>query len=232
MRIGDDRAVLALADGLGGRRSGAEAAELALRVLTECIAAAVAAAGADDAPLLRTAILDGFERANGAVAGLGTGAATTLAAVEIDGAVIRPYHAGDSMILAVGQRGRMHLKTLPHSPVGYGEAAGLLDADEAIHHAERHLVSNVVGSAEMRIDVGPPLTLHPRDTLVVASDGLFDNLHVEEIVEHVRKGDLVAASEGLVSHARRRHGPARAGRALQARRPDRDRLPPRPGRAR
>ena len=34
------------------------------------------------------------------------------------------------------------------------------------------------------IDVGPPVRLAARDTLVVASDGLCDNLLVEEIVEY------------------------------------------------
>ncbi len=97
---GTNRAVLAVADGLGGQRLGAEAAERALRALAERV---IAGASVDDG--LRSAILDGFERANERVAELGGGAATTLAAVEIDAATIRPYHVGDSMILVVGQRG-------------------------------------------------------------------------------------------------------------------------------
>ena len=42
----------------------------------------------------------------------------------------------------------------------------------------------------MRIEIGPSLKMAPRDTLVLASDGLADNLHVDEIVERVRKGPL------------------------------------------
>ena len=60
------------------------------------------------------------------------------------------------------------MRTVAHSPVGYAEEAGLLDREEAIHHAHRHLVSNMLGMPEMHIEVGPPLTLDARDTIVLA----------------------------------------------------------------
>ena len=196
--VDDARAILAVADGLGGQRWGAEAAEQALKALASCVADAAADTG------LRAAVLDGFERANSQVTQLGVGAATTLAAVEIQDATIRPYHVGDTMILVVGQRGKVRLHTVSHSPVGYAVEAGLLDEAEAIHHEDRHLVSNIVGSPDMRIEVGGTLGLHPRDTLVLGSDGLFDNLHLPEIVAIVRKGPLAAAAEALADASRRR----------------------------
>ena len=195
-----NRAVLAVADGLGGQPSGAEASELALRTLADRV---IEEAGAPRVNL-RTAILDGIERANERVADLGVGAATTLAVVEIDGYVVRPYHVGDSMMLVVGQRGKVKLATVSHSPVGYAVEAGYLGEAEAIHHADRHLVSNIVGSPEMRIEVGRTLALRPRDTLVLATDGLFDNLHRHEIIEQVRKGPLPAVAETLAAAGRRR----------------------------
>ena len=194
----DGRAVLAVADGLGGQRAGAEAAELAIKALVAC------ATKAPPDMDLRTAILDGFEQANRSVTALGGGAATTLAAIEIDNSAVRPYHVGDSAIMVVGQRGRLRLLTVSHSPVGYAVEAGLLDEREAIHHEDRHLVSNIVGSAEMRIEVGRTLHLNPRDTVLLSSDGLFDNLHSAEIVEMIRKGPLAAAAERLVENCRRR----------------------------
>ena len=68
--------------------------------------------------------------------------------------------------------------------------AGLLDESEAIHHEDRHVVSNVLGSPNMHIEVGSVLHLKLRDTVLLASDGIFDNLHVAEIVELIRKGPL------------------------------------------
>ena len=74
----------------------------------------------------------------------------------------------------------------------------------ALHHDERHVVLNALGTADMRIDVGPQLRLDARDTLLLASDGLFDNLYTEEIVECIRKGPLTDAAVQLMTHCRTR----------------------------
>jgi serine/threonine protein phosphatase PrpC len=147
---------------------------------------------------LREAIMDSFEQANDAVLALGVGAASTLAVVEIDGDCVRAYHAGDSEVLMVGQRGRVKLTTMPHSPVGYALEAGWISEEDALHHEERHLVSNMIGSPQMRIDVGPTVTMRLRDRLLIATDGLFDNASVPEIIEIIRKGPLEAAVKALV----------------------------------
>jgi serine/threonine protein phosphatase PrpC len=193
------RAILAVADGMGGPPGGAQAASIAIDALIATVQKA-AADGAD----LRALVLNGFETANDRLLELGVGSGTTLAVVELDGGTVRSYHAGDSVILIVGQRGKIKLQTVAHSPVGYAVEAGLLDAAEAIHHEDRHIVSNIVGSPEMRIEIGPSLTLAPRDTIILGSDGLFDNLHVEEVVQIVRKGPLPEAAQALADLARQR----------------------------
>jgi PPM family protein phosphatase len=66
-------------------------------------------------------------------------------------------------------------------------------------HADRSVISNMVGSDDMRVDIGPPVALALRDTLVVASDGLSDNMYAAEIVEAVRAGPLTPAAERLVT---------------------------------
>ncbi len=185
---GPRRAVLAVADGFGGCPAGDQASELALRALADCVADAV-----DNDQSLRTGILNGFEHANHAVLNLGIGAATTLAVVEIDDGTIRTYHVGDSVVLIVGQRGKLKLETISHSPIGYAVEAGLIEPTDAMHHEDRHLVSNMVGSPEMRIDIGPVLRSSPRDTILLASDGLFDNLHTDEITPLIRVGRLPQA---------------------------------------
>ena len=183
--VDEHRAIVAVADGLGGHSAGAQAASAALAALDDAVRG-TPLNGSD----LREAILNGFEFANQAVTGLGVGAGTTLAVLEIQQHSVRPYHVGDSMIIATGQRGRLRFQTVSHSPVGYAVESGMLAEAEAMHHEDRHLVSNMVGSTEMRIEIGPLIELKPRDTLLVASDGLFDNLHTDEIVARVRKGQL------------------------------------------
>jgi len=195
----DANGVLVIADGLGGLPGGSTASSLAIRRLKKSIETAAA----EQSPL-REAILDGIERANRDILAQGSGAATTIAVVEIQNGSMRPYHVGDSMILLCGQRGKIKLLSVAHSPVGYAVESGMLDADEAVHHEERHLVSNVVGAPDMRIEIGATRRIAPRDTLVLASDGLFDNLYQNEIIDIIRKGDLSDCARRLLelSHQR------------------------------
>jgi serine/threonine protein phosphatase PrpC len=190
----DTHCVLALADGFGGHPAGAQAAEIAIRQVERQVCEC--SPGDDN---LRSAIVDGFESANTAVRELGVGAATTLAVIDIDDHLVRPYHVGDSAILVVGQRGVIKSRSVSHSPVGYAVESGLIDEEEAMNHEERHIVSNMVGSAEMRIEIGASLKLAPRDTVLVGSDGLWDNLRFEDIVKRIRKGPLDKSLAGLVA---------------------------------
>ena len=121
---------------------------------------------------------------------LGVGAGTTLAVAEIQGKWIRTYHVGDSGVVVIGQRGKLKLRTVDHSPTGYAQEAGMMDEHEAIHHEDRHILSNAVGASDMRIDVGPSVQMAPRDTVLLASDGLFDNLVFDRIVDRIRVGRL------------------------------------------
>ncbi len=191
--------ILVVADGLGGSPAGEQASCLAIRELIASIEQAP-----EDEPSLRTAILNGIENANRSISELGVGAATTLAVAEIRDHTVRPYHVGDSMILVVGQRGKIKLQTVSHSPVGYALEAGMLDEAEAMQHEERHIVSNIIGTPDMRIEVGSTIELAKYDTLLLASDGLFDNLRVDEIIERIRKGPLKRVAPGLIGDCRRR----------------------------
>ena len=186
--------ILAVADGMGGGASGERASKIAV----ETIKKHVLQEGQHDLGL-RPILLNAIEAANEKIVSLGIGAATTLSAIEIQNASIRPYHIGDSSILVVGQRGKIKLQTIAHSPVAMAVEAGVLDNNEAMTHEDRHLVSNILGTAEMRIEIGPTVQLARYDTVLLATDGLFDNLALEEIAEVIRKGPLMKAIENLVS---------------------------------
>lgn len=196
--LAGDAAVLILADGMGGHALGDVASRTAV---DEVFAAVEQSAASGD--LIRTGILNGFERANQAVQALGVGAGTTLSVVEISEHHARPYHTGDSLILIVGGKGRVHLQTTAHSPVGFGLESGLLDNEEALNHESSHVVLNAIGRDDMRIEIGPPVKLARRDTVLLASDGLSDNLPLAQIAEGIRKGPLNEAVEGLATACRK-----------------------------
>ncbi len=196
----DEGLVIAVADGAGGGLEGDKASRMAIQALRRHIER--------DGSQSRTAILDAFEESNAQVLGLGTGAATTLSVVElqqVDGkTLLRPYHCGDSSTLVTGGRGKVKLNTIPHSPVGYGVEAGLIEPQDALHHDDLNIVSNVIGISDMRVEMGSMLTLSSLDTVVLGSDGLFDNLQLWEIVQIARKGSLAKAARELADLATKR----------------------------
>ena len=196
---GPASAVLVVADGAGGMPGGKKASETAVTVLESSLQRSM-----QETMLLRTAILNGIEAANQAVLDLGTGSATTLTVVTIEGRLARTYQVGDSEALIVGQRGRVRAQTMAHSPTGFAVEAGFLNQRDALLHKDRHLVSNFIGTNEMRIDVGASVELNSRDTVLLASDGLTDNIHFDEIVEFIRKGTLDDALDAITRRATRR----------------------------
>lgn len=196
---GPDACVLVVADGAGGLPAGKRASLLSVMALAQSLEVSLG-----KTLLMRNAILNGIEAANEAVKAQGNGSATTMTIITIEGRLARSYQVGDSEAMIVGQRGKVRLQTLPHSPTGFAVEAGFLNERAALHHEERHLVSNLVGSDDMRIDVGAGVMLMPLDTVLLASDGLTDNLHIGEVIERMRTGSLDDAAERLTSLAARR----------------------------
>jgi serine/threonine protein phosphatase PrpC len=196
---GTGSGVLVLADGAGGLPAGAQASQVAVEEIRRGLDGVN---GQENG--LRYAILNAIESANEAILEMRAGAATTLEVVEILDGSLRSYHIGDSRTYLVGGRGKLKFHTVSHSPVGYAVASGLVDEKDALFHDDLHVVSNLLGCQDMKIEIGPVLRLSPRDTVLVASDGLTDNVHEDEIVEHIRKGSLARACESLAGLAEER----------------------------
>jgi len=192
--------VLVVADGVGGLGGARKASTLTVE--------AIQAALKDYTPMpghgLRTAIMDGIETANRRVLESGGGGASTLALAEIGPDYVRSYHVGDSILMLCGQRGRLKFLTTPHSPVGFALEAGLLNEEEALNHEELNLIFNVIGSDDMSIEVGSKQPMARYDTLLLASDGLTDNLMQGEIIDRIRKGPLEQALCSLMNLAQAR----------------------------
>ena len=187
--------LLAIADGVGGQPGGGEASTLTVQLLVERFKNI----NQDQISLevFREGVLDTLERANLEIQSLGNGSGTTLTVVAVAQGQARTFSVGDSSVMVCGGKGKIKFLNTPHSPTGYAIAAGILSEDDALHHAERHLLSNLVGSPDMHIDIGPILRLAARDRILVASDGLWDNMYLEEIIEVVHKGAVPKAARTM-----------------------------------
>lgn len=198
LALGDATLVLAVADGMGGLPHGDVAARRALQVLASRMRGAATGAAAGPA------LVDAFSEAHGEVQRAAPGGGVTLVAAIVAGSTVQVVHAGDAEALLVGQRGRVKLRTVAHSPIGFAFGLGELDERAALLHEERHIVSNAVGLDPLIVEFGRPVRLGARDTLVLASDGLFDNLLQAEIAAAVRLGPLHVAARRVVEAAARR----------------------------
>jgi serine/threonine protein phosphatase PrpC len=187
------RGIIVVADGVGGHAKGGDASQIAVHALDKAINEYGESNGD-----LRDAILRGIDNANEQILAMQSGSATTIVIAEIIGDQIRSYHAGDSVALITGQRGRLKYQTIAHSPVGYAVESGMLNEAQAMSSDERHLVSNIVGCNDMRIEIGPQLKLSKYDTVLLCSDGATDNLLIDEILDHIRKGSLLDAGNYLL----------------------------------
>jgi len=199
--LGQGWFVLAVVDGMGGLPDG----ELAARLTLEAFERALAdRSHPTDPACIEEAVVEGFERANRAVLDDARGAGATLVAAIVGPRSVQVVHAGDAEALLVGQRGRVKLRTIAHSPTGFALADGSMPELAALVHPERHLVTNAIGMPPVTVEVGPVLRLAARDTLVLASDGLFDNLTQNEIADGVRCGPLLVAAARTVNVVRGR----------------------------
>lgn len=172
-QLSQDCVVLAVADGFGGQKSGDQASRIAIQELGALLKGA-------SPERAREAILDAFQQGNRMILEQYPGAATTMVVAEVHQDFVRFFHAGDSTGLLIGGRGKLRFRTLEHNPVGYGAEAGLVSGNEKTLEETGHLVSNYLGSRELRVEVSIGIERRPRDRILVMSDGLSDNMDMNQ----------------------------------------------------
>ncbi len=196
IEIDEENFLLVVADGVGGSPAGAYASGMVVDALVSGFTQETSPAA------VPSMVIAAIEKADLDIKAKGMGSASTVAIAHVSAQAFRAIHVGDSVAMVCGGRGKLKFETISHSPVGYGVEAGLLSADEAFSHADRHLVSNILGGQAMHITLGVSVPLRSRDTLLLATDGLTDNLRQEEIIDCIRKGNLAACGEQLAAMAR------------------------------
>lgn len=193
VELAANHGVIVVADGMGGHLAGARAAgEIVDQIAAAC-------ERGSDGSSVRSLLVDAIDAANQTICSWGFESGSTVIVGEILNHQLRMIHAGDSCGLVCSNRGRLKNFSIAHAPVAMAVEIGMLDEPEAMQHEERNIVNNYVGYPEMRVEVGPPIDLAARDTVVMASDGLFDNLTVDEIVKTVRAGSQTTQFEKLIA---------------------------------
>lgn len=196
--LGKKGIVLAIADGVGGHSHGGEASKIAIETLRDILTTDSIFS------TVRESIIRSFDEANRKILDTYEDAATTLIVAEILGSSVRFYFAGDSLALIASGRGRLKYRVYGHNPIDYGILAGVFNELTYDPFGMRHMVTNVVGSQDMQIQVGSFLELSPQDTIILGSDGLFDNLPTKEIASALGPRETSEVADKLALKVKQR----------------------------
>lgn len=195
--LDNSKAVLVVADGVGGAPKGEEASQTAVAKVVKHVSKFFA--NTRNQKNIRVPVLDGIEAAQEALISNSTGARTTLITCAIDHHSIRAYQVGDSGMIVCGQKGSLKYKANEHAPVSYLCRSGFISEEQALAHPSRNIVANLVGEPDTFIEIGPTLDFAPNDTVLLATDGVFDNFTTEQLIEIIRKDTLSDVMTQLVT---------------------------------
>jgi len=196
-----------VADGMGGYEGGQEASNLAVQTVTSIYSEKE---GKDRQQVLIEALQAAHERvreygfAHPNLRGMGT----TCTAVAIVGDTMHYVHVGDTRLYLVRGR-KISQITRDHSYVSRLVESGVISREEAERHPQRNILTAALGtSADLIMESpGRPETLTSGDVLVMCTDGLWGQVHENEILEAVEDDAPDGASRKLVELARERGGP-------------------------
>ncbi len=196
-----------VADGMGGYEGGQEASRIAVEVIEEVYSSATAGDP-------RSWLLTGFQSAHSRIQdyaakfpdlhGMGT-TCTALALIDLN---LYFAHVGDSRLYLIRDSSISRL-THDHSYVTRLVDNGIIRADEAESHPQRHILTAALGAGNsVTPDCPPvPVSLQSGDVLVLCTDGMWGLLSDEEILEIAAGKSIDEISQALVETAKRRGGP-------------------------
>jgi serine/threonine protein phosphatase PrpC len=199
-----DEPLFAVADGMGGAAGGEEASQTAVTALKAAFEAQPTVDG----------LADGVRDANRAVweksrqrpdlRGMGT-TLTAVALVEDEdegGDVLAVANVGDSRVYLL-RDGELAQVTDDHSVPEELLRAGRLTPEQAAQHPQRNVLTRALGiEPDVEVDCFPIIP-YKGDRLVLASDGLFNEVDHDDIASVARRqADPEAAAAELVRMAR------------------------------
>ena len=199
-----DEPLYAVADGMGGAAGGAEASQTAVAALKEVFASDPTADGLADGVRGANRAVWELAREHPELRGMGT-TMTAVALVTGDGAegeVLAVANVGDSRVYLL-RDGRLDQITEDHSVPEELVRAGRISPEEAASHPQRNMLTRVLGNEpEVEVDCFAIIP-YSGDRLVLASDGLFNEVDHEEITSVARRQpDPQEAAAELVQMAR------------------------------
>jgi PPM family protein phosphatase len=176
-----------VADGMGGHKGGALAAELTVQGLQRYIGEAPVNASVEKVIQMafnktNETVYQQAHSGDPATEGMGSTAVLLL----ISGGVARVAHVGDSRAYLF-RAGRLRRLTTDHTIVQKMVQAEMLKPEEAIDHPNANVLDRAIGSKpSVEVDISDILRLHEGDAILLCSDGLSGYITDSEIASVLR----------------------------------------------
>jgi PPM family protein phosphatase len=199
--------LLVVADGMGGHEGG----QIASRIAVEAVQETYSASSEADA---QSRLLEAFREAHQRIrqrareSPLLRGMGTTCTAFALVGGDVYFAHIGDSHLYLLHQ-GNLRLLTRDHSLVARLIETGVIRAEEAENHPQKHVLTAALGVAgEIDPDFpAQPVAVEKSDVLLLCTDGLWGQASDSEIEQVLSAQPPTDACRSLVDLAKRRGGP-------------------------
>jgi protein phosphatase len=196
-----------VADGMGGYEGGQEASRIAVETIES-----VYRDGVMGGPHFW--LVEGFQAAHNRIQEYAInnpdlhGMGTTCTAIALLGNLLYYAHVGDSRLYLVRDTSISRV-TQDHSYVGRLVATGVIRAEEAESHPQRHILTAALGAGATVTPDSPeqPVSLQSGDVLVLCTDGLWGLMHDHEIQNIVSGKSCEEICRALVDTAKKRGGP-------------------------
>lgn len=208
-----DFGLFIVADGMGGHQEGERASSVTTRmvarhVMQEILKPMVEQRMSDpDRPPIADVLREAVKQANEAVTEEISDGGTTATAAVILGDLVYIAHVGDSRAYMITDDG-IEQVTRDHSLVQRLIELDQLTPEEAAEHPQRNVLYKAIGQSETLEADTITRRLQPRARLLLCSDGLWNMVSEDTILEVVKQSsDPQAACNQLVRMANERGGP-------------------------
>jgi serine/threonine protein phosphatase PrpC len=209
----DSLGLYVVCDGMGGAAGGDIASAIASETFLDTARRELESLGTHSSQASSMALQRAVAAANRAVVERSAwdtrlrGMGTTLVGVHVLDAQLTVIHVGDSRAYLVRDDDATQL-TADHSLVSEQVRLGVLTLDQAEASSLRSVITRAIGvDPDVRPDV-QTLALQPRDTLLLASDGLTRHVTDSEIAAILSADDAIPAglAQQLIDLANQRGG--------------------------
>ena len=196
-------------DGMGGAAGGNVASSIAVKMISEKIAASYQHGMSDNS--IRNMLISVIETANASIYEMSctveslNGMGTTVVAVIIRDSTLYIAHAGDSRAYRISENSMRQL-TRDHSVVQDMVEHGELTEEQAREHPGKNIITRALGvSEDIDVDFSQE-TLDEKDVIIICTDGLTNYVETDDIYNATRDEHYYDFADRLVNLANENGG--------------------------